>query len=64
MNTAGLFPILDVLDRLATLITADRDLTARALGLLLLSKRFDKNEDIFQDPTDIILNQGLKEPKI
>ncbi len=62
MNTYGLFPLIDALDRLTTLMTADRDFTARAFGLLLLGKRFDDKTEEFQDPTDLLLNHGLEVP--
>ena len=64
MNTAELFPLLDALDRLAVLITSDRNLTARAFGILLLGKRFeDKEEEEFVDPTDLLLRGDVVVPR-
>ena len=62
MNTAELFPLLDALDRLAVLITSDRNLTARAFGILLLGKRFDDKEEEFVDPTDLLLRGDVEIP--
>ena len=62
MNTVELSPLLDALDRLNALITSDPSLTAKALGLLLLGKRFEDKEEEFADPTDLLLRGDVEIP--
>ena len=58
--------VLNRLGQLDTMFNHNQDEVARALGLLLLGKKFDitKKEEALRDPTDYILNDpSLRLPK-
>ena len=55
----GYETLTNLLDRVDKTVTANRNLTARAFGLLLLGKKFDdelKKQDEVRNPTDFIIN--------
>ena len=60
------------LDRLDKVINNDRNLTAKAFGILLLGKRFDRTDkkavdppnDEPEDPTKVLLSGRVKIPKL
>ncbi len=57
--------LLQLLDRLNQMITEDTNLSVRAFGLLLLGKKFIR-EDVkeLSDPTELILNGGIEVPEL
>lgn len=56
--------LIDLLDRLGSLVTEDRDLTTKAFGILLLGKKFTDEEEEETDPTELILKGGVRAPKL